>query len=187
MRPSACQWVRLRRPRNDGRPASSGRRAHQHHQCDRARPGQEVESRMRQRPGRLPARRLRAGGNATEPALCGAPGDREEPRPMSPYYDHGGITIYLGDCREILPGLGRFDLLLTDPPYGIGEAAGRNKSRSLLAVSKDYGDEDWDNDPPSRETLDACRAPCTHQIIFGGNYFDLAPSPCWLVWDKDNG
>ena len=42
---------------------------------------------------------------------------------MSPYYDHAGITIYHGDCREVLPSLvGRFDLLLTDPPYGIGAA-----------------------------------------------------------------
>lgn len=38
----------------------------------------------------------------------------------APYYDHAGITIYHGDCREILPLLGRFDLLLTDPPFGIG-------------------------------------------------------------------
>ena len=41
---------------------------------------------------------------------------------MKPYYDHAGITLYHGDCREILPGLGRFDLLLTDPPYGIDAA-----------------------------------------------------------------
>ena len=36
---------------------------------------------------------------------------------MSPYYDHAGITIYCGDCREILPALGPVDLVLTDPPY----------------------------------------------------------------------
>jgi len=39
---------------------------------------------------------------------------------MQPYYDHAGITIYHGDCREVLPALGTFDLLLTDPPYGTG-------------------------------------------------------------------
>jgi hypothetical protein len=33
---------------------------------------------------------------------------------MNPYYDHAGIVIYHGDCREILPQLGRCDLLLTD-------------------------------------------------------------------------
>ena len=38
---------------------------------------------------------------------------------MKPYYSERGITIYHCDCREILPQLGKFDLLLTDPPYGI--------------------------------------------------------------------
>jgi site-specific DNA-methyltransferase (adenine-specific) len=36
-----------------------------------------------------------------------------------PYYEHGGITLYCADCRDILPGL-RADALVTDPPYGVG-------------------------------------------------------------------
>jgi DNA modification methylase len=40
---------------------------------------------------------------------------------VTPYYEHGGITIFLGDCREILP-LVRADVVVTDPPYGIGFA-----------------------------------------------------------------
>lgn len=32
----------------------------------------------------------------------------------------GGCTLYLGDCREILPTLGKVDAVVTDPPYGIG-------------------------------------------------------------------
>jgi hypothetical protein len=39
---------------------------------------------------------------------------------MTPYYEEKGITIYHGDCREILPSLPKVDLVLTDPPYGIG-------------------------------------------------------------------
>ncbi len=106
---------------------------------------------------------------------------------MKPYYEEKGITIYCGDCREILPQLGRFDLLLTDPPYGIGEAAGKNKSRTKLAIAKDYGDSDWDNETPSVELLDSLRGASGSQVIFGGNYFVLPPSSCWLVWDKVNG
>ena len=32
----------------------------------------------------------------------------------------GDATLYLGDCREILPRLGRVDAVVTDPPYGVG-------------------------------------------------------------------
>jgi hypothetical protein len=39
---------------------------------------------------------------------------------MKPYYEHAGITIYHGDCREVLPQLLECDVVLTDPPYGIG-------------------------------------------------------------------
>jgi DNA modification methylase len=38
---------------------------------------------------------------------------------MKPYYEHNGIVIYHGDCREVLPTLGAVDLVLTDPPYGV--------------------------------------------------------------------
>ena len=38
---------------------------------------------------------------------------------MTPYYEHAGITIYHGDCREVLPSLEPMDLVLTDPPYGV--------------------------------------------------------------------
>jgi len=38
---------------------------------------------------------------------------------VTPYYSEPGITIYHGDCRDILPHLPKVDLVLTDPPYGI--------------------------------------------------------------------
>jgi DNA modification methylase len=41
---------------------------------------------------------------------------------MKPYYEREGITIFHGDCREILPTLGPVDLVLTDPPYGISDS-----------------------------------------------------------------
>jgi DNA modification methylase len=40
-----------------------------------------------------------------------------EERGMTPYYDHAGITIYHGDCREIMPGLAGVDAVVSDPPY----------------------------------------------------------------------
>lgn len=46
---------------------------------------------------------------------------------MKPYYQDSAVTIYHGDCRQIVPKLGRFDLLLTDPPYGTGWVRGGGK------------------------------------------------------------
>ena len=57
----------------------------------------------------------------------------------------GDATLYLGDCREVLPLLPKVDAVVTDPPYGIGEAANNNASRSKLAASKDYGAAAWDD------------------------------------------
>lgn len=113
-----------------------------------------------------------------------------------PYFQDEFITLYHGDNRQIAPLLGDFDLLLTDPPYGIGESSKKNESRNKaiagskskgLARSRDYGSFDWDKTTPAAWVLDSFRYRSTHQIIWGGNYFDLPPSSCWLVWDKQNG
>ena len=97
--------------------------------------------------------------------------------------------IVCGDCLEVMAGMadGCVDAVVTDPPYGIGEAAGKNKSRGLLAVSKDFGVETWDDQPVDPDLLALVRGAGRTQIIFGGNYYDLPPTSCWLIWDKENG
>jgi DNA modification methylase len=45
----------------------------------------------------------------------------------------GNATLYLGDCRDILPTLGKVDAVVTDPPYGIGEAGGNAAKRQRKA------------------------------------------------------
>jgi site-specific DNA-methyltransferase (adenine-specific)/modification methylase len=99
----------------------------------------------------------------------------------------GSATLYLGDCAEILPTLGVFDAVVTDPPYGIGESKGKNKTRGKLALSKDYGNDNWDDKPIDKNAIDLICNISKWQIIFGGNYFELPPTKCWLVWDKENG
>jgi len=111
--------------------------------------------------------------------------------------------VYNIDCLEFMKNIpdNYFDLIITDPPYGIGEsmnnhksrgknAVGFNKSkRNSLAVSKDYGYSEWDSKIPSKEIFKEMLRVSKNQIIFGGNYFIeyLNNSPCWIVWDKDNG
>lgn len=99
----------------------------------------------------------------------------------------GPATLYLGDARDILPLLGSVDAVVTDPPYGIGEARNDNASRSSLAQSRDYGSAGWDDKPVDEALMHAVRAAGRWQIIFGGNYYPAAPTSCWLVWDKVNG
>jgi DNA modification methylase len=59
---------------------------------------------------------------------------------LTPYYDRDGITLYCGDCREILPQLGTFDLLLTDPPYGIDYKAGDSSQLGIQKFERIHGD-----------------------------------------------
>lgn len=93
----------------------------------------------------------------------------------------GACTLYLGDCMDIMPTLGKVDAVVTDPPYGIGESGKKNRTRGGLASPRDYGDFSWDDVRPDLSLLPRCPA-----IIWGGNYFDLGPAPRWLVWDKQN-
>ena len=99
----------------------------------------------------------------------------------------GNATLYLGDCREILPTLPKVDAVITDPPYGIGEAAGKNASRGRLAVSKDFGNDSWDDQPIDDDLIRMVRGAGKWAVIFGGNYYAMPPAKCWLVWDKENG
>lgn len=115
---------------------------------------------------------------------------------MTPFYEEEGIVLYNADWRTISRLLNA-ESLVTDPPYGIGEAAGKNASRNKpfgsrtqlgnrVVYAKDYGDDDWDHEPPSASDMIWMRGLAPHQIIWGGNYFHLPPSRCWLVWDKLN-
>lgn len=98
-----------------------------------------------------------------------------------------GICLIHGDARSVLPQIEPVDLILTDPPYGIGEAKKKNQTRGCLAAAKDYGVSDWDNTTPPAWMFGLMIERSRSQIIFGGNFFPLPPASCWLVWDKDNG
>ena len=96
-----------------------------------------------------------------------------------------GVTLYLGDCREILPTLGRVDAVVTDPPYGIGKD-GQRRSSGRHGGRKEYDFLGWDKERPSPSVFKLLLAASNQHVIWGGNYFaDLFPATGkWLVWDK---
>ena len=101
------------------------------------------------------------------------------------YHSQDGIRIFCGDNRIIAPQLGQYDLLLTDPPYGI-DADNRKRalSRGNRAAPTDYGESNWDSEPAGDDVLAMMMAKAKWQIIWGGNYYALPPKRGWLVWDK---
>jgi len=99
----------------------------------------------------------------------------------------GNQTLILGDCLQVMPTLGRFDAVVTDPPYGIGRAAGMGGGGIRLAGdARRYTASAWDDGRPSPEAFTAMREVGDLHIIWGGNYFaDVLPqSGKWLFWDK---
>ena len=93
----------------------------------------------------------------------------------------GDAELWLGDCRDVLPGLSGVDAVVTDPPYGLGD---RMQGGTWGAAQK-YADlRSWDA-APSDDVI-ASLAERAEAIIWGGNCFNLPPSRCWLIWDKQN-
>jgi DNA modification methylase len=57
----------------------------------------------------------------------------------------GRVTLYRGDCREILPTLGKVDAVVTDPPYGISDAPfkGQDRVGKRKGQSNGWHSESW--------------------------------------------
>jgi site-specific DNA-methyltransferase (adenine-specific) len=102
--------------------------------------------------------------------------------------------VYNMDCMEYMQSIPDkyFELALVDPPYGIGEDGKSNHSRGKATKPNLYTPKNWDQYAPNSEYFNLLKLKSKNQIIFGANHFiNNIPfnvnSPCWIVWDKQNG
>jgi site-specific DNA-methyltransferase (adenine-specific)/modification methylase len=92
----------------------------------------------------------------------------------------GNQRLILGDCREVMPLLGKVDAVVTDPPYGLGK---RMQGGSWGAQDDNSGFLRWDLSTPDWLPEEIGETPA---IVWGGNYLPFRPSRCWLIWNKIN-
>ncbi len=91
----------------------------------------------------------------------------------------GSCRLINADCMDVLPTLTGVDAVVTDPPYGIDVGSmsmGKGKKSNSFEA---FG---WDANKPCDDLI--CSLGNHPAIIWGGNYFALPPSGCWLSWDK---
>lgn len=75
-----------------------------------------------------------------------------------------------------------FDLAIVDPPYGI--SVKHNMGRRKGGKKSDYPKAYWDKTIPSKDYFEELFRVSKKQVIWGGNYFDLPPTKCFLIWRK---
>jgi site-specific DNA-methyltransferase (adenine-specific) len=95
----------------------------------------------------------------------------------------GGLTITCEDNMQLMSRYpdNYFDLAIVDPPYGIGDKFKGGKTGKMNF--NEIVNKDWDK-VPSDEYFAELQRVSKNQIIWGGNYFNLPPTRCFIVWDK---
>ena len=100
------------------------------------------------------------------------------------------INLFNGDCMEAMKGYAdnHFKIAIVDPPYGIG-FSDYERGSSGVKVKERFtknGKKDWDKGIPNDEYFEQLFRVSKNQIIWGGNYFYLQPTQCFIFWYKQN-
>lgn len=106
---------------------------------------------------------------------------------MRPVRDGGRIHMnqyYNMDCMDGMKQFpdNYFDLAIVDPPYGI--KVKNNMGRRHGTKKSEYPKAYWDKTAPPPEYFTELFRVAKHSIIWGGNYFNLPPAKCFVIWDK---
>ena len=98
------------------------------------------------------------------------------------------LSLFHADCMEIMKQYSDkyFDLAIVDPPYGIKASSGASTNGTMRKkiASGEIKGGDWDDKIPTPEYFEQLFRVSKNQIIWGGNYFGLPASKCFLIWDK---
>jgi len=94
----------------------------------------------------------------------------------------GDAELWLGDCREVLPLLPRFAAVVTDPPYGLADLLHRPGSGEWEKHYK-QGAPTWDRVTVA-DGVTAALEQADKAVVWGGQFYLLHPSRCWLSWNK---
>lgn len=92
-------------------------------------------------------------------------------------------TVECCDCMDFMAKFPDkyFDLAIVDPPYGLGNRVVNSSGRFARYKNKNGN---WDMEAPNKKYFDELFRVSQNQIIWGGNYFELPASRCFLIWDK---
>ena len=95
------------------------------------------------------------------------------------------INLHHIDCMDFMRNIpdNYYELAIVDPPYGIGMDGGNVGYKG----SNNFKKKSWDNEIPNKEYFNELFRVSKNQIIWGGNYFGLHATRCFLVWDKGEG
>ena len=105
---------------------------------------------------------------------------------MSEKVQIGDATLYLGDCRDILPTLERVDAVITDPPYGLGKVLDRTpceEGKTRWSKHFGVGAPEWDK-KTADEAVSLAVSLGRIAIVWGGQFYSLPVGRCWLAWNK---
>ncbi len=113
---------------------------------------------------------------------------------MKPYFETSLGKLYHGDCLDVMKEMPdkSVDLVLTDPPYGVGRDKGFGGEgrgfggKGQFRINVRQYEDTWDKERPSKECFDRLLKIGKLVMLFGGNFFaDILPQGThWIFWDK---